>query len=247
MSQAFGTADDLGAAIRVHSSGSGCHTYVLIHGIGVSSRYFRPLATELARTATVHNVDLPGHGSAPKPKHLPTVPGFARAVWSALEKLGVQSPVLVGHSMGAQVAVEMAHQLPTAASKLVLLGPTNYPPERTGVLQGFRLGQDTLREPWRVNAVVFSDYILRCGPRWYFRTLPAMLGNRIEERITEVQIPVLVVRGKNDPIVPSAWAGSLAQLAPRGTLVEVEGESHVLMYRSARAVADLCRAAAETP
>lgn len=233
-----------GALVHVRSSGTGPDTYVLIHGIGVSSRYFLPLAAELAHTATVHNIDLPGHGSTPKPSRTLSVRDYAHAVWDALDDLGVRRPTLVGHSMGAQVAVEMANMRAAAAPAIVLLGPTNYAPERGFWRQSLRLGHDTLREPWKVNAIVFSDYAFRCGLPWYFRTVPMMLSNRIEDTIATVQVPVLVVRGTRDPIVPAAWISALAYLAPRGTMAQVEGESHVMMYRSAAAVAALCRGVA---
>lgn len=237
----FRAAGRDGGRLHVYSSGSGPDTYVLIHGIGASSRYFRPLATELARTATVHSLELPGHGSTPKPRRPLSVPDYARAVWEALDELGVSQPVLVGHSMGSQVAVEMANMRPSAPEALVLLGPTNYPPERGFWRQCLRLGQDTLGEPWRINAIVFSDYGLRCGMSWYLKTVPAMLSNRIEDGIDKVQVPVLVVRGSGDPIVPAAWTAALARLAPQGTMAQVEGENHVAMYRSAATVAALCR------
>src|SRR4051812_20700615 len=43
-------------------------TFVLVHGIGVSSRYFQPAAAELAKLGTVYVVDLPGYGAAPNPR-----------------------------------------------------------------------------------------------------------------------------------------------------------------------------------
>lgn len=186
---------------------------------------FPPLAAELAHTATVHNIDLPGHGSTPKPSRTLSVRDYAHAVWDALDDLGVRRPTLVGHSMGAQVAVEMANMRAAAAPAIVLLGPTNYAPERGFWRQSLRLGHDTLRRPWKVNAIVFSDYAFRCGLPWYFRTVPMMLSNRIEDTIATVQVPVLVVRGTRDPIVPAAWISALAYLAPRGTMAQVEGKA----------------------
>src|SRR3982751_3353809 len=60
-------------------------TFVLVHGIGVSSRYFQPLASELARRGRVFLVDLPGYGAAPNPRrdvsladHAGVLAGFLR-------------------------------------------------------------------------------------------------------------------------------------------------------------------------
>jgi pimeloyl-ACP methyl ester carboxylesterase len=228
------------AAVHVHTSGAGPVTYVLVHGIGTSSRYYRPLAAELSRDALVVSVDLPGHGRVPKPQRPLSVPDYARVLWAALDRIGVEAPVLVGHSMGSQIVVEMALAGRPLAG-VVLLGPTNYAPERGFWRQALRLGQDTLREPPSVNAVVFTDYGLRCGLSWYLKTTPAMLGHHIEDRIGAVTAPLLIVRGAKDPIAPRRWIEELAALKPGAQTAEVDGEAHVLMMKSAPEVARLCR------
>lgn len=227
------------STVHVRSSGAGRHTFVLIHGIGVSRRYFRPLADALSRHARVHSVDLPGHGRSPKPRRGPSIEDHADAVWATLDRLGVERPILVGHSMGSQVAVEMGRR-DRKVGGVVVLAPTNVPGERKVWRQALRLGLDTLRETPRVNAIIFSDYLLRCGPLWYARSVPAMLENHIEEGIRDVEAPVLIVRGEHDPIVPRRWVEDLASRRPGTVVAEVPGEAHVMMFHSAERVADLC-------
>lgn len=234
------------STVHVSSSGAGADTFVLIHGIGVSRRYFRPLADALSRHARVHSVDLPGHGRSPKPRRGPSIPEHADALWATLDQLGVERPILVGHSMGSQIAVEMGRR-DREVGGVVVLAPTNVPGERSVWRQGLRLGLDTLREPPRVNAIILSDYLLRCGPRWYAKSVPAMLDNHIEEGIRDVEAPVLIVRGEHDPIVPRQWVEDLAARRPGTEVAEVPGEAHVLMYRSAERVADLCLELAARP
>jgi pimeloyl-ACP methyl ester carboxylesterase len=229
-----------GATSHIHTSGAGSTTYVLVHGIGASSRYFRPLAEELSRDALVHSVDLPGHGQVPKPERPLSVPDYARVLWAVLDRLGVDNPVLVGHSMGAQIVVEMA-LAGRRLSGVVLLGPTNYAAERGFWRQTLRLGQDTLLEPPSVNVLVFTDYGFRCGLSWYLKTTPSMLGYHIEDAIGGVEAPLLIARGAKDPIAPRRWVEQLAALRPGTGTAEVPGEAHVLMMKSAPQVADLCR------
>ena len=228
------------ATVHIHTSGAGAMTYVLIHGIGVSSRYFRPLADELSRDALVHSVDLPGHGRVPKPARPLSVPDYARVLWAALDRIGTEAPVLVGHSMGAQIAAEMALTGRLLAG-VVLLGPANYAAERGFWRQALRLGQDSLREPPSVTAVVFTEYALRCGPSWYLKTTAAMLGHHIEDAIGGIQAPLLIGRGARDPLVPRRWVEELAALRPGAETAEVAGEAHALMMKSAPEVARLCR------
>src|SRR5690606_12966074 len=107
--------------------------FVLVHGIGVSSRYFRPLALELVRHGSVYLIDLPGYGAAPDPRTEVTLDGHADAVASLLRGLTARETVVVGHSMGAQVVVSLARRHPPLVSRLVLLGPTMEPGRRTAV------------------------------------------------------------------------------------------------------------------
>lgn len=203
-------------------------TVVLVHGIGVSERYFRPLAAELAAARRVIAVDLPGFGRSPRPAAVPSVEAMANLVLEALDRRQITSAVLVGHSMGAQVAVEMMRQAPRLASRGVLIGPVVDPSAASAAGQAWRLLRDTVHEPARANAMVASDY-LRAGPVWYSAVLPQMFAFDTLAAVREVRAPTLVVRGQHDHICSRSWARSLAAAAPDGTVREVPGAGHVAM------------------
>ena len=213
---------------------------VLVHGIGASQRYFGPLISELARSVTVHTLELPGFGTARRPRHPLQMEDFGDAAVQALKSAGINGAQWVGHSMGCQVVVEMALAAPDAASSLVLLGPTINDAERSIPRQALRLLQDCLVEPAAVNAIVFSDY-LRAGPRWYLSTLPMMIRHRMEERLRDVQPPVLLVRGGRDPVVRADWVARLAAARPGTRVAEIEGQPHVMMYTRPAETAALMR------
>ena len=203
---------------------------VLVHGIGASERYFGPLIRELAGTATVYTLELPGFGSAPTPGRQLKMEDFGRIAVQALESAGIRGAQWVGHSMGCQVVVEMALAAPDAASSIVLLGPTINDAERSAPLQALRLLQDCLGEPAAVNGILLADYLFRAGPRWYLKTLPVMIRHRMEERLAGVQPPVLLVRGGRDPVVRADWIARLAATRPGTLTAELPGQPHVLMY-----------------
>jgi pimeloyl-ACP methyl ester carboxylesterase len=231
-----------GPELRVRSGGEGTRDFVLVHGIGVSPAYFRPLAEELARQDRVHAVELPGFGRTPKPQTALSIEEFGARVWTALDELGVAAPVLVGHSMGAQIAVEMAIQRPTG-QLLALLGPTVDAEAHSVLRQGLRLAWDTATEPPVVAATILRDYA-RCGLSWYLATLRGMMRHRIEQRIALVAAPVLLMRGSRDRISPLPWLERLAGVARDAQVQVVPSQGHVLMYRGAVPVADCLRAEA---
>ena len=214
-------------------------SYVLVHGIGVSARYFRPLAESLEPEGHVLVPDLPGFGASPRPAQALDVAEMADVVAALVKDRGLTAPVLVGHSMGCQVVTEVMATRPGLAAGAVLIGPVVDAAAPTALAQGARLARDTLHETVRANAVVFSDY-LRCGPRRYFATLPHMLGYRIEERLPLVGEPVAVVRGDLDPVAPGEWVRRLAGLAQFGSAHELPGAAHVAMYVHPERLRALC-------
>lgn len=213
---------------------------VLIHGIGASGRYFAPLIQELAGSAVVHTVELPGFGSTSTPHRRMAMADFAAVAVQALRDAGIRGAQWVGHSMGCQVVAEMAIAAPAETSSVVLIGPTTNNAERSAPLQALRLAQDTLIEPLPVKWILFSDY-LRAGPRWYLKTVPGMVGHRLEERLPLVQPPVLVLRGGRDPIARDGWLDRLAEARPGTRTAALPGQPHVCMYTDPAGTAALLR------
>lgn len=226
---------------------AGAPAVVLIHGIGASHRYLRRLHGLLAESVDTFSIDLPGFGATPRPAHTLSVAEHATYILGALEQLGVLEFVVVGHSMGTQFAVEAARQQPSRIPHMVLMGPVVNDRRRTVAQQALALGRDCLLfESPSSNALVFTDY-LRCGPSWYLKNLRVMMDYPIEEKISGVGAPVLVLRGANDPVAPADWCRRLAARAATATFLEIEGTGHVVQHNRAVQVADSILAFASSP
>ncbi|MGW9020733.1 alpha/beta fold hydrolase [Leucobacter chromiiresistens] len=215
--------------------------YVLLHGIGLSHRYFAQLHDDLARAAEVRSIDLPGFGSAPKPLAAPDVPTMAAALGAVLDALGGPPNVLIGHSMGAQWAAELARQRPDLVAAVVLIGPVVDRAHRSLRAQLVALLIDACAEPPRVNALACASY-LRCGPRTFLRQAVRMRRYRIETAVAQLGVPVLVMRGARDRVAGPRWVHELVRSAPRGALVTVPGGAHAVHASAPREVADAVRA-----
>lgn len=216
-------------------------TFVLVHGIGVSHRYFSRLHAELEKTANVYSIDAPGFGGLPKPDVSPTVPEVAQGLGAVLAGLVLQPVILVGHSMGAQWVVEVARQRPELVKSVVAIGPVCDDTRRTLPWQGLALGLDILGEPLSTNIVVFTDY-LRSGTIWFLREARHMIDYRIDLAVREMSQPLLVIRGGNDPIAGLDWCRRLKSIARVGSLAIVPGHRHVVQFTAPRAVASAIRA-----
>ncbi|MEO7348322.1 MAG: alpha/beta hydrolase [Terrimesophilobacter sp.] len=229
--------DGLDAVVRRYpSSDTTGATFVLVHGIGVSSKYFQPAAAELARTGEVYLVDLPGYGSAPNPKRPVAIRDHARVLAEVIHEAGLMNPVLVGHSMGSQVVSQLAVDSPELSDCIVLMAPTMYPDYRSIGIAARKLLRDIWREPWRVKVIVGTDYLFRCGLPYFLKQVPFLLEDRIEQRVPDIRARVLVMRGDEDVIVPRDWAKAVAALAELGSFTEVRGP-HVVMFTDPVSVA----------
>lgn len=216
--------------------------FVLVHGLGVSSRYFQPAAAELAKHGRVYLVDLPGYGASPDPKRDVTLRDHAGVLAAFLTASGLKDPVVVGHSMGAQVVARLAIRHPGSTEGIVLMAPTMPPEARTFWRAAGRLLRDAFREPPIVFWIALTDYFVRTGLGYLLRQTPHMLDDRLEDDLPTVTANTLVLNGDRDPIVPLDWAEATAALVPGGRFEVVSG-AHVIMYTDPAGVAEHIRAA----
>jgi pimeloyl-ACP methyl ester carboxylesterase len=233
--------DDVAVVIkRFPGSAEGAvgRSFVLVHGIGVSSRYFHPVAERLAQSGEVFLIDLAGYGSAPNPRRDVSIALHAGVLRTFLARAGIVNPVLVGHSMGTQVVTKLACDAPQVSDRLVLIAPTVNPPDRRFSTEAINLMRDMAHESMRANLIVASDYLFRCGIPYFAAQMRHLLADRIESRLPAIEVPTLVMRGDTDPIVPRDWCETVTELLPAGTFTEVIGP-HIVMHSDPVRVAAL--------
>jgi pimeloyl-ACP methyl ester carboxylesterase len=202
---------------------------VLVHGIGVSSRYLVPTGELLAEDRQVYAVDLPGFGRTPGPPQALDVRGLAGALRAFIREAVPGRPVLVANSFGCQVSVEVAARDPQLARALVLVGPTMDRRARTVPRQVVRWLANAPREPVSLGLILLLDY-LQCGLRRPWRTFMAALADPVEDKVAAVTVPTLVIRGGNDPIASRRRVEELAAGLPDSQVHEVPGAAHTLNY-----------------
>ena len=94
---------------------------VLVHGIGDSSTTWSEVLRDLSEDHEVLAPDLLGHGFSDKPRADYSVGGFANGLRDLLTVLGIERATVVGHSLGAIVAMQFAYQFPERTERLVLV------------------------------------------------------------------------------------------------------------------------------
>lgn len=235
------TVEDLGLVLnRFNAPDAEGPAFVMVHGLGVSSKYFEPLAAALADAGIVWLVDLPGYGASPKPGRDVTIDEHARVLGAALDDAGIENPMLIGHSWGCQVVSMLADQRPDLSDRLVLLSPTINPARRTVFKQFIDLLKDAWREPPRAAAFGVYSYLFTGKARYYLAQVAHMVNDVVEERLGRIRTPTLLVNGERDPIVPREWAALAVSLLENGRLEIVPG-AHVIMYTAPAEIAALLR------
>ena len=225
--------------VRVNSIGTGgTRPFLLVPGIGVSSTYFERLAPSLNEFGPVYALDLPGFGGVPHPDTAMSIRNYADLVGLVIDELGLDDPIVVGHSMGSQVVADLASRRPELTS-LVLIGPVVNPAERRLLTQAGHFLRAAAHEPGTVKVLAVSAYMF-CGFKWFSRVLPQMMTYRIEDALSKITAHTLVIRGEFDGVAPRDWVKRMGELLPSSRLWEMPGAAHSVMYAHAEEVARLC-------
>lgn len=243
-----------GTTFRVLETGSG-HPLVLLHGRGLAATSWAPWIAPLAARYRVIVPDLPGFGAtAPGPLR----PGgaeeglsyFVEPIVALLGALGAQNPVLVGHSLGGFVALEMSLRRSTSPAALVLIGSMGLGPEMSYAARAyFRLSPERLAKVlperlfsrlsplpdhlWGRRLAALEYELLRAPsgrrvPAEAFNRLYSMVGPALHRRsrLAEVEAPTLLLWGENDAAFPSPMALVAAAALPRGQAKIFRGLGH---------------------
>lgn len=225
--------------VRVNSIGAGdSRAFILVPGIGVSSTYFEKLAPHLNEFGPVHAVDLPGFAGVPHPSSTLSIRQYADLVGLVIDEMGLDDPIIIGHSMGSQIVCDLVSRRP-GLSTLVLIGPIIQPTHRRVATQAVRFLRASWHEPGTVKILAISAYFL-CGFRWFARVLPKMMTFPIEDRLPQIRAHTLVIRGEHDAVAPREWVRAVGELLPSSRLWEITGAAHSVMYAHAEEVAELC-------
>lgn len=211
--------------------------FVLVHGIGVSARSYGPTAAALASPGDVYLIDLPGYGRSPRPGRDLSIADHARIVGQFLTEKDLDHPVVVGHSMGTQVVVEMAADFPDQLDHIALIAPVIVPSARSVPKAAALLLRNGLKEPLGVSLMAIYDYLFRAGVPYMIQQTPHLLGTEMEDTASRVQAKTLVICGLDDPIVPLDWARELAGRFAESWFVTVPGP-HASMFAAPELIAE---------
>jgi pimeloyl-ACP methyl ester carboxylesterase len=201
---------------------------VLVHGCAAGSSYMVPLAAQLATEANVYVPELPGHGRSDKDARPLKVMEMARALADWMDQMELRAALLAGQSLGCQIAAVLVAKNPQLAIGLVLISPMTDPSLTTSdqIKRAITTAWADKHSLAALTAVEFA----RSGPEIVKTELRELAERRLEYMLPNVDVPVRVIRGENDSLVPQSWAERVSQLAGAEPPIVVPGCGHAVQY-----------------
>jgi pimeloyl-ACP methyl ester carboxylesterase/quercetin dioxygenase-like cupin family protein len=250
------------AGIHVETMGAGLPV-VLVHGLGLTSALWNHFADELGDEYRLIRIDLrsAGRSQEVEPGEL-TLGGWADDLAAVLDELAVDRPVLVGHSLGASIALKYAFDHPDRPRALVLVNAdpnlSNLGPRMlTSVERIEQHGLDGwLEKFWSKNPPFSASSLRRDGgildeyrgilaandPSSYIRQCRAIAAAEdLDSRLGELTCRVLVLLGGDDDRTLPEQGRALVDAIPGAQLVELPGVGHTIPLEAPGALAAALR------
>lgn len=220
---------------------------LFLHGIGGAARQFSAQLAHFGRRYRAVAWDGPGYGdSAPLP--LVTMDALAAALAGFIAALGLDRPVIVGHSLGGMIAQRLLVEAPHAARALVLSQTSaafgsrdpawgeQFIAARLGPLDAGHSMADLAPEmvagmvgddPDPEGVALAIDCIAHTPDSTYRDTVLAMPGFDLREALGRIVIPTLVLAGTKDRNAPAPAMQRMAERIPGATYVALDGVGHL--------------------
>ncbi len=225
---------------------------VLLHGWSLSSAVFDEMKAGLARDFRVLAFDLRGHGCS-SPGEGYGLTDFAADVRESLDLLSIPSAALLGWSLGGQVALRLAHEVPSLWTRLVLISTTprfvsnsdwegglpeiqvrgmarklsrQYPQTlQTFFEEQFVAGE---LDSGRLEEIAAFALPQGCAPHpeAALEALETLRTEDLRPLIANINLASLVIHGNEDRVTPIAAGRFLAEHLPHGGLWEAESAGH---------------------
>lgn len=251
----------MSAAIDVRGRGE---PLVLLHGLATTRAIWHRAAPQLARTRTVVTLDVPGFGLAPPAGRGFRLDDVADCLQDhLLAALGPRPVDLVGHSMGAAVALTLAARHPEAIRSLVLVSPAGLHPLPLALAMGVGLaaqayipvrrhasalasvgwGRRLLMAGGVVDGAALPAGVVRelvgasKGARRIGPALTAVASADLRATLAALPMPVGALWGSGDRVIPPGGAQTVLALRADAVCEVIDGAGHISMIERPAAFA----------
>jgi pimeloyl-ACP methyl ester carboxylesterase len=232
---------------------------LLIAGFNSDSFTWTAMMGPLLKQYQVLRFDNRGVGRTEAPDSPYSIKQMAADAAALLDYLNISQVHVAGHSMGGQIAQELALAYPEKIQSLILLSSWAKGDEKfnsiielfgdlTHKLKGTLYQRVIL--PWLLTDVFYStpgriellidwieNYPFPATPHGLYHQTRAILGSDTSSRLSNIDCPTLVMVGKEDLLTPVRFSEQLAQGIPHAELAILDPGGHSFVVESAAPVA----------
>jgi 3-oxoadipate enol-lactonase len=237
--------------------GQGSTPLVLLHGYPLSSVIWQEQANSLSNEYRVITPDLRGHGQSPTPEGIYDMELMARDVFALLDTLGIQKAAIMGHSMGGYITLAAYHIAPERFLALGLIDSQagadseearqgRYNTAEKVFMDGSSVVANAMLPKLFVPGFATDEsvyeqvkaIILNTKAAGIIGTLKGMAARSDSgPLLPNVDIPVLLITGDKDQIIPPSRAEAMASAIAGATLATIENAGHMPMMEQPQATA----------
>jgi len=213
------SADDV--QVRVVRAGTGDTTVVLFHGYAESLMAFRPMFDQLAARTSVVAVDLPGFGLSDKPRAPYDLASYVRRMTAFIDRHVPGPIVLVGHSLGGEVAAAVALERPDQVVGLVLIASAGW-----GLSPAtMALAQEGAEVMGWINSVVGELVVPLHDPAWLAEPKERRRYDPLLDP-GDIRQPTLLIWGERDPTIPFAFGKAIDEAIECSRMMTIRRTLH---------------------
>lgn len=210
---------------------------ILMHGWGCDHSTVAFITRSLADGLHIYSLDLPGHGQSDEPPQVWGVEDFTRLVETFIQRLGIEAPILIGHSFGGRISILLSSR--GNVSKVVLVDAAGIKPRRKPKyylkVYSFKTARHLL--PLLLGRKRADKVIERmrgkAGSADYRNSSPMMravmskcVNEDLKYVMPSIKAPVLLIWGDADTATPLSDAKTMERLIPDAGLVSFAGCGH---------------------
>ena len=213
---------------------------LLLHGVGLRAEAWSRQIDALSTHHRVTAPDMPGHGESPAPAAPLSLAEYTDRIAATLH----DPAIVVGHSMGAMIALDLAARYPDRTRAVAALNAVfERPPEAASAVKAraARLDGHTNPDPaptlhrWFGNETspersACHDWLTTVNPQGYRMadTAFAQATTPTRDRLKNLTCPALFMTGAEEPNSTPEMSETMAALAPQGRARIVEGAAHMM-------------------
>lgn len=222
---------------------------VLVHGVGMQQSVWAPQIEALSREHDLITYDLLGHGHSVLPPAQAQLSDYTAQLGALLDDLGVPAAAVVGHSMGALVALDFAVRHPDRCLATVAMNAVfcRTPEQRKAVTQraaalrdvGHEANVEDTLQRWfgapvpdslHAAAQLSREMLAGVNAEGYARTYAvfASADATHADSLTGVRTPCLFITGELDPNSTPEMSQAMAQRVPGARLDVLPGARHMM-------------------